>query len=292
MSIHTVPIAGGKINLGQSRTDAPVVSVTGPPGRPGWYADPLGLPGVRWWDGAAWTGPASIPKLPGHRLPGWAKTCFAVGIAIGVANLAFITLGLLVLIFPSTGPDVTHQLAHLWVCACTGLTVASLAAAARGGTRIRVGLLVVALAVMGGGWAWYRATLPPNPKPTLAELKVTPEAQLVYPGAAVATQTTQGRESYWDGHHPFPADLSRDEATNDTWPQVLAWFKQRLAADGWTQTEAASTIDNGSFALAWSWEKGNQAFTLSVYTAAGRDALYEEAPELQGRKTALDTSLH
>jgi hypothetical protein len=229
------------------------MAVTGPPG-PGWYPDPLGLPGVRWWDGAVWTGPASIPKPPGRRLPGWAKTCFAVGIAIGVANLAFITLGLIATIFPGTGPDVAHQLADLWFCAGIGLAIASLAAAARGETRLRVGALIVALAVMAGSWAWYRTTLPPNPKPTLAELKQAPEAQLIYPGAAVAAQLTRGHQSYWDGDHPFPAVFSRDEATNDNWSQVLAWFNQQLTTEGW-------------------------------------DALFEQAPELVGRAIALETDL-
>ena len=214
-----------------------------------------------------------------------------MGIAIGGANLAFVTLGLVAAIFPGTGPDMVDQLEDLWVCAGIGLALATLAAAARGETRIRIGVLIVAVAVMAGSWAWYRAALPPQPKPTLAELKQSPEAQLVYPGAAVATQLTRGRESYWDGDHPFPAGFSRDEATNDTWPQVLAWFDQRLTADGWTRNSAGTTTGVGTIALTWAWTKGNESFTLSVYTEAGRDALYTQAPELRGRTIALNTDL-
>ncbi|HEY3924505.1 MAG TPA: hypothetical protein VGL75_08075 [Acidothermaceae bacterium] len=240
----------------------------------------------------AWTGPASIPKPPGRRLPGWAKACFAVGITLGAANLAVTTLGLVATIFPSSGPDVAHQLADLWFCAGVGLAIASLAAAAQGGTRIRVGALIVALAVMGGSWAWYRVALPPKPEPTLADLKQTPEAQLIYPGAAVATHPARESESNWDGDHPFPAVLSRDEATNDNWPQVLAWFNQRLSTDGWTRDNTATASTIGQIALTWAWTKGNETFTLSIYSEAGRDASYEQAPELRGHTIAFDTSLN
>jgi hypothetical protein len=41
---------------------------------PGWYADPTGLAGVRWWDGGQWTAhtaplPASAPGAPGAQRP-------------------------------------------------------------------------------------------------------------------------------------------------------------------------------------------------------------------------------
>jgi len=134
--------------------------------------------------------------------------------------------------------------------------------------------------------------LPPKPKPTLAELKQSPAAQLIYPGAVVATRLTAGHESYWDGNNPFPAILSHDEATNDTWPQVLAWFDRRLTADGWIRDNAASTSNIGTIALTWEWTKGNETFALSVYSEAGRDALYEQAPQLRGRAIALETLLN
>jgi Domain of unknown function (DUF4328)/Protein of unknown function (DUF2510) len=39
--------------------------VTGYPGAPpGWYADPAGGPGQRWWDGYAWTETTVLPEVP------------------------------------------------------------------------------------------------------------------------------------------------------------------------------------------------------------------------------------
>jgi Domain of unknown function (DUF4328)/Protein of unknown function (DUF2510) len=39
--------------------------VTGYPGAPpGWYADPAGGPGQRWWDGYAWTETTVLPEIP------------------------------------------------------------------------------------------------------------------------------------------------------------------------------------------------------------------------------------
>ena len=56
---------------------------------------------------------------------------------------------------------------------------------------------------------------------------------------------------------------------------VTDWFNQRLTADGWTETDAASTINSGTFALAWGWTKGKETFTVSVYSEAGRNSLYQ-----------------
>lgn len=37
---------------------------------PGWYADPHGLPAVRWWDGYHWTGEVRpAPEVPRRELP-------------------------------------------------------------------------------------------------------------------------------------------------------------------------------------------------------------------------------
>jgi hypothetical protein len=271
------------------------MAVTGPPG-PGWYANPLGPAGVRWWDGASWTDPAEVPQLtPGPRLPRWAKTCFAFGIAVGIANLLFITLIVFVLALSSVLVDGFRDIgpaAELWVFAAVGLVAASAAAAGRGETRLRVSALIAAIAVMAGGWVWYRTTLPPRPQPTLAELKKSPAAQLIYPGAVVAAQLTRGHESLWASDSPVPADFGRDEATNDSWPQVLAWFDRRLTADGWTRTGPTSVNSSDTIALAWSWTNGTETFTLSVYSEAGRDALSKQAPELRGRAIALGTYLY
>lgn len=231
--------------------------------------------------------------MPG-RLPRWAKTCFGIGIAIGAANLLLISLLVFVLALSSVLVDGFRDIgpaAGLWVFAAVGFVAAIAAAAGRGERRIRLTGLLAAIAVMAGGWGWYVTTLPPRPRPTLADLKKSPAAQLIYPGAVVATKLTRGHQSVWAGGSPVPADLTRVEATNDSWPQVLAWFNQRLTADGWSKTATASTLDYGSLVLAWTWTEGSQTFTLSVYSEAGRDALYSQAPELRGEAIALETDL-
>lgn len=55
-------------------TDSPNLPMT----RPGWYPDPSGTPGLRWWDGQSWTEyasvmPASLAPRPdiGRGVPVW-----------------------------------------------------------------------------------------------------------------------------------------------------------------------------------------------------------------------------
>jgi len=198
---------------------------------------------------------------------------------------------LFVVVFFVGGDRAVSQTGDLWVCAAVGLAVASVAAAARGGARVRVNALVAAIVIIAGSWTWYSVITPGRPKPTLAELEKTPAAQLIYPGAVVAARFTGGRDSFWQDDKPNPAVFSRDEATNDTWPQVLAWFNQRLTADGWTRDNAAAVSDNAGISLVWAWTKAKETFTLSVYSGTGRNALYKQAPELRGRAIALETSL-
>ena len=73
---------------------------------------------------------------------------------------------------------------------------------------------------------------------------------------------------------------------------MLAWFNQRLTADGWTRDDAAAVSGNVGISLVWAWTKANEKFTLSIYSGTGRDALYKQAPELRGRAIALDTYLN
>jgi hypothetical protein len=95
------------------------MATAGPPA-PGWYADPLGSAGARWWDGAAWAGPVSVPQPSGRRLPGWAKTCFAVGIGLAVTNLAFISLMLFIVVFSWAA---IAQSVRLGICGCAPLSL-------------------------------------------------------------------------------------------------------------------------------------------------------------------------
>ena len=160
-----------------------------------------------------WTDPAEVPRPPERRLPlpGWAKTCFAIGIAIAVANLALVSLMLFAVVFFVGGDRAVSTTGDLWVCAAIGLAVASLAAAARGGARVRLSALLAAIAVLASSWTWYAVVTPARPKPTLAELKRSPAAQLIYPGAVVATGFTGGRDSFWQDDKPNPAVFSRAE---------------------------------------------------------------------------------
>ncbi|HEY0869857.1 MAG TPA: hypothetical protein VGD55_05645, partial [Acidothermaceae bacterium] len=96
---------------------------------------------------------------------------------------------------------------------------------------------------------------------------------------------------FWQDDKPNPAVFSRDEATNDAWPQVLAWFNQRLTGDGWARDDTAAARGNDNVSLAWAWTKADETFTLTVYSEASRDALYKQAPELRGRSIALETFL-
>ena len=233
------------------------MAAAGPPGR-GWYADPRGSAGVRWWNGAEWAYAVDM-RPPGRRLPGWAKTCLTVGVAVCVANLAFLTLGLLLTMLSAGDARSFDRILDLWACAALSLAIASLAAAARGGTRVRLSALIVAIAISAGSWTWYRTSLPPKPKPTLAELKQSPAVQLIYPGAVVATQLTRGRDSSWAGDNQVSAIFGRDEATNDTWPQVLAWFNQQLTADGWTRNDTATASNIGTAALVWHGRRETRA---------------------------------
>ena len=269
------------------------MAVADPQG-PGWNADPPGSTEKWSWD-ATWAAPAFVAPPPGPRRPRLARTCFGLGIAVGIANLLFISMIVFVLAISDVlvdGFSYVGPAAGLWLIAAVGLVAASAAAAGRGEMRLRLGALIAAIAVMAGGWVWYWTTLPPRPKPTLAELKRTPAAQLIYPGAVVATSLTRVRESQWAAGSPLPASLSRDEATNDPWPRVLAWFDTRLTAQGWTRSGPAPANSAVDIALTWSWTNGDETLTLSVYSEAGRDALYKQAPELRGRAIAIDTDLH
>src|SRR5271167_3525212 len=50
-----------------------VTDHSGYPGAPpGWYQDPAGGPGQRWWDGYAWTEATVLPQPPPPPPPPWA----------------------------------------------------------------------------------------------------------------------------------------------------------------------------------------------------------------------------
>lgn len=57
---------------GGDQDDQPTVDASGYPGAPpGWYPDPAGGPGLRWWDGYAWTDSTVLPEQPPP--PPWAS---------------------------------------------------------------------------------------------------------------------------------------------------------------------------------------------------------------------------
>jgi Domain of unknown function (DUF4328)/Protein of unknown function (DUF2510) len=59
---------------------------SGYPGAPpGWYPDPAGGPGQRWWDGYAWTEATVLPQQPPPPPPPWAGAPPPLGVAASVA---------------------------------------------------------------------------------------------------------------------------------------------------------------------------------------------------------------
>lgn len=56
--------------------------------QPGWYADPMGGPGHRWWDGARWTAQVASPVPPVVDRAGRSNRRAWVGIGIAGAVLA------------------------------------------------------------------------------------------------------------------------------------------------------------------------------------------------------------
>ena len=65
------------------------MSQSGYPGAPpGWYPDPAGGPGRRWWDGYAWTEATVLPQLTPPPPPPWANAAPPQGPPAAVAPWA------------------------------------------------------------------------------------------------------------------------------------------------------------------------------------------------------------
>ncbi|WP_431032484.1 DUF2510 domain-containing protein [Streptomyces sp. P6-2-1] len=69
-----------------------------PPARPGWYPDPHGTHGERWWDGATWTpevrAPGSSWFVPGGRRKPPGRVMFLALVLGGAALLAGLVVGI------------------------------------------------------------------------------------------------------------------------------------------------------------------------------------------------------
>jgi hypothetical protein len=77
------------MTIDPSRCDAAAANLTGMNARPGWYPDPSGAPGKRYWDGYAWHD--AVPARPGPVAPKPPTNWKALGI-MGGAVVALIVV--------------------------------------------------------------------------------------------------------------------------------------------------------------------------------------------------------
>lgn len=142
------------------RPHPPVGSATAPPA--GWYREPAGRPGLRWWDGAAWTGQvrplgASAAPPPPPGAPGTAGVTRSAAIATSLLLLNLAVTGFATMMSMIASPEgTTGRLFVLTLVSGVSLLVALVATFDKALVReIRIGLLTVAVLAPVIGWAVF-----------------------------------------------------------------------------------------------------------------------------------------
>jgi Protein of unknown function (DUF2510) len=76
---------------------------SGPPS--GWYPDPQGSPGLRWWDGAHWADQVVMPTTPPAKRASWDDLTIVFCVELVLAFGAFFLAGILVMGLDSCESD-------------------------------------------------------------------------------------------------------------------------------------------------------------------------------------------
>jgi hypothetical protein len=141
-------------------TAPPVGLAAAPPA--GWYREPAGRPGLRWWDGAAWTGhvrplgaSSAPPPRPGARGTSGITASAAIVLSLLLLNVAVTGFGTMMSMIASP-EGTTGRLFVLTLVSAVSLLVAVVARSDESLPRqLRIALLTAAGLAPVIGWAVF-----------------------------------------------------------------------------------------------------------------------------------------
>jgi hypothetical protein len=133
---------------------------------------------------------------------------------------------------------------------------------------VALGCAGAVVVLVAAGWLallWNGAD--PQPHPDLDDLRATPAAHLVYPGAHQVAQADIQRSCTKIGGVMSSAgctgpNLNRSYDVTASPHQVVSWYQAALASRGWTQQTGASNGDATT-------SPGDPRFNLCDYTRQG-----------------------
>ena len=123
-----------------------------------------------------------------------------------------------------------------------------------------------------------------QPHPTLHELEQLPAAQVTYPGSVGLGQSGS------DSNRKFGvnAAIYRVQWLTDQTPaELLAYYQQKLTAQGWTRDDAAGDISQ-DVSQTWSWVQGKRRFALSIMAPAYQQRFQQQFPQYQNYRTLYE----